>query len=77
MRQPRNFFYNENFPIYGIYFAVIYIVCRVWLTILGCITPYRHGGGIGDPAIRKMAYFEGSVDPAYAGSKVRLLYVAN
>ncbi len=41
------------------------------------MTPYRHGGGIGDPNIRKMAYFEGSVDPAYAGSKVRLLCVVN
>lgn len=31
--------------------------------------PCRNGGGIGDASIRKMSYFEGSVDPAYAGKK--------
>ena len=25
----------------------------------------RHGGGIGDASIRKMSYFEGSIDPEY------------
>lgn len=33
----------------------------------------RHGGCWGEGDIRKLAYFEASVDPAYASGKVRIL----
>ena len=26
---------------------------------------FRNGGGIGDASIRKMSYFDGSIDPKY------------
>ncbi len=33
---------------------------------------YREGGGVGDPSIRKTAYFEGAMDPTLYG-KVYIL----
>ena len=30
----------------------------------------RHGGGSGEGDIRKLAYFEQSIDPEYSGNKV-------
>lgn len=29
------------------------------------VVHFRNGGGIGDTSIRKMSYFEGSIDPKY------------
>ena len=36
--------------------SLSYLIASVWC---------RHGGGIGDTSIRKMSYFEGSIDPMY------------
>lgn len=38
---------------------------------------FRHGGCWGDGDIRKLAYFEASVDPAYASGKVVSLTFMN
>lgn len=36
--------------------------------------PVRNGGGIGEGSIRKVAYFQSSIDPSLSGSKEWMVY---
>ena len=36
--------------------------------------PVRNGGGIGEGSIRKIAYFQSSVDPSLSGNKVWMVH---